>query len=191
MNKSISLYIKNGLFILFSFLIITYIFLEVFMPEKTTDVLGFKSYIIVTSSMEPDIMVNDVIIIHKVKEENLSVGDAITFNVYIPELGAKSEVTHYIGEIIRSDTEVAIYKTQGATKPVGDYDNWKDEHNEVVDITYEDIEGEVILVVPYLGHVVNILRDPISLVLLVTNVVIIYLLVRVIKKPKEENETIE
>lgn len=169
--------IKNIIFYIFAFFISSYILLEVFAPTKTVDIIGFKSYIIVSQSMEPDIMVNDLIIIRKVKEEDLDVRDVIAFSVYIPELGEKSTVTHYINaiEVINSDT---IYTTQGATASI---DAWTDESGNPVEITYEDVEGRVVFVIPNLGHIINILKDPISIGLIGINGVIIYLLVKVFK----------
>ncbi len=179
--------IKNIIFYIFVFFIATYIILEVFIPNKTVDTLGFKTYVVVSSSMEPDIMVNDLIIIRKVEEEKLDISDTITFFVYIPELGRENAVTHYIGDIQEINGEV-IYKTQGALKDPGDYDVWKNENNEVIEVTYEDIEGRVAIVIPNMGHVVNILRDPISLVLIGVNGFILYLLVKTFKSPKKEED---
>lgn len=183
MKKSI----KNIIFYVFTFFIASYIILEVFMPTKTVDVLGFKSYVIVSSSMEPDIMVNDLIIIRKVQEDKLNIRDKIAFFVYIPELGEKSTVTHYLADIEDNNGE-RIYKTQGASKGPGDYDQWKDEDNQDIDITYSDIEGRVALVIPNFGHAVNIIKDPISIGLIFINGFIIYLLIKTFKKKDIEVE---
>ena len=179
--------IKNIAFYVFVFFISTYIILEVFAPTKTVDILGFKSYVIISPSMEPEIMVNDLIIIRKVKEDNLDISDKIAFYVYIPELNEESTVTHYIADIEVIDG-VTIYKTQGANRDIGDYDEWTNELNNPVEITYDDIEGRVVLVIPNLGHVVNILKDPISIGFLVINITILYFLVKLIKAPKIERE---
>ena len=175
-----SLEFKNIIFYISIFFISTYIILEVFAPAKTIDVLGFKSYVIISPSMEPDIMINDVIIIRKVQEDKLDVGDKIAFFVYIPELGKESTVTHYIADIVVIDDET-VYKTQGANKEPDDYDIWKNASNEVIDITFDDIEGRVALVIPNLGHLANIVKDPISLGLIFINGFIIYLLIKVFK----------
>ncbi len=178
---------KNIIFAALVIFLSSYILTKIFIPDKTIDILGFNSYLVVSSSMEPDIMVNDLVIIRKVKEEDLKVRDAITFSVYLPELGAKSKVTHYIGDI-QNNGGTIIYKTQGATKAVGDYDNWKDANNQNVEITYSDIEGKVVLVVPYVGYVINILNNPVGLLLIALNIGIIYLLIKTIKKPQSEIE---
>jgi signal peptidase len=179
--------IKNIIFYISIFFITTYIILEVFAPTKTVDILGFKSYVIVSPSMEPEIMVNDLIIIRKVREENLVVSDKIAFFVYIPELGKESTVTHYIADIVEIDGEI-VYKTQGANKDPEDYDVWKDENNNIIDITYDDIDGRVALVIPNLGHAVNILKDPISIGLIFINGFIIYLLIKVFKTKEVKDE---
>ena len=179
--------IKNIIFYVFVFFITSYIILEVFIPTKTVDILGFKSYVIVSPSMEPDIMVNDLIVIRKTKEENLDVRDIITFFVYIPELGRENAVTHYIGDIIELNGET-IYKTQGAYKELNDFDEWKNEDNVPIDITFDDIEGEVALVIPKFGHIVNLIKDPISLGLFLINGFIIYLLIKVFRTKEKEVE---
>ncbi len=180
--------IKNILFAALVIFLGSYILTKIFIPEKTIDIIGFNSYVIISSSMEPDIMVNDMIIIRKVKEEDLAVRDAITFNVYLPELGEVAKVTHYIGDI-EDDGTTLVYKTQGAAKAIGDYDEWEDEFNNPKEITYSDIEGRVVFVIPYAGYVVNILTDPLGLLLIGLNITIIYLLVKTIKKPIEKKET--
>ena len=179
--------IKNIIFYVFVFFITSYIILEVFIPTKTVDILGFKSYVIVSPSMEPDIMVNDLIVIRKTKEEKLDVRDIITFFVYIPELGRENAVTHYIGDIIELNGET-IYKTQGAYKELNDFDEWKNEDNVPIDITFDDIEGEVALVIPKFGHIVNLIKDPISLGLFLINGFIIYLLIKVFRTKEKEVE---
>jgi len=179
--------IKNIIFYVAVFFITSYIILEVFIPTKTVDILGFKSYVIVSPSMEPDIMVNDLIVIRKTKEEKLDVRDIITFFVYIPELGRENAVTHYIGDIIELNGET-IYKTQGAYKELNDFDEWKNEDNVPIDITFDDIEGEVALVIPKFGHIVNLIKDPISLGLFLINGFIIYLLIKVFRTKEKEVE---
>ena len=176
--------IKNIIFYVFVFFITSYIILEVFAPTKTVDILGFKSYVIVSPSMEPDIMVNDLIVIRKTKEKKLDIRDTITFFVYIPELGRENAVTHYIGDIVEVNGDT-IYKTQGAYKEIDDFDEWKNEDNEPIDITYEDIEGKVALVIPKFGHIVNLIKDPIMLGLFVVNGFIIYLLIKVFKSKEK------
>ena len=56
------------------------------------------------------------------------------------------------------------------------------------DITFDDIEGEVALVIPKFGHIVNLIKDPISLGLFLINGFIIYLLIKVFRTKEIEVE---
>jgi signal peptidase len=166
--------------------LILFIVFEVFMPNKTIDYLGVKTYVILTPSMEPDINVNDMIVVRKIKEEEIEVGDAISFQVYIRDLGRDAVVTHYVGDIIDEQGDL-IYKTRGATAEEDVFDVWLNEQNEEIDITYDDIVGVVLFRVPYAGYIVKITQNPVMLGLIGLNIVIIYALVKVIKyKPKKD-----
>lgn len=164
-------------------LISVYIIVTLFAPKKSMRYFGYKTHVVVSSSMEPDMMVNDVIVIKQVEETELTIGDAITFEVYLPELGEKVYVTHYIGDIEKKDG-TTVYHTQGANKDVGDYDQWTNEVGDPIDITYDAISGEVIWIIPFLGYLVRMIQNPIMIVLIGINVSIIYLIIRIIKSPK-------
>lgn len=179
--------LRNVLFYAVSIFLMLFIVLELLMPSKTIDYLGVKTYVVLTPSMEPEIMVDDMIVVRRVDAEELEVGDVISFQVYIRDLGEEAVVTHYIGDILEEDGKT-IYKTIGANAEEGDYDLWLDRNNEEIQITDEDIVGKLLVRLPYLGHGVKIVRSPVMLGLIGLNILIIYLLVRVIRyKPKNEN----
>lgn len=166
-----------------------YIAVSVFIPEQTISIFGFRSFVVVSPSMEPTINVNDMIIVTKPKEDKLEERDIITFYVHIPEAGSKNYVTHYIGDIQTDGSGNTIYKTQGENKLDGDYDEWKNQDGEDIDISFEDIEGEYLFKIPKIGYVISMLQDPIFIILLVVNGTIIYFVVKLIKHPsKDENE---
>lgn len=164
-----------------------YVFLQVVMPEKTIDYIGFKSFVVLTPSMEPDIEVNDMIIVKKTKQENIEVGDAITFEVYVEEFGKEVPVTHYVAKIDRSGEEV-IYHTQGAQTEEGEYDEWTDEDDQEIEIIYEDIAGVYAFKIPNLGFLTRMFQDPFMLAFITVDLVIIYFLVKTIrKKPHDKH----
>jgi len=178
--------VRNVVFYAVSIFLLLFIVLELVMPEKTIDYLGVKTFVVLTPSMEPKINVNDMIVVRKTKKEDIEVGDIISFEVYIRDLGEKAVVTHYVGDILE-ESGTTIYKTMGEIAEEGQYDQWLDQNNEEIDVEYEDIVGEVLVRLPYLGHVVNIVKSPIMLGLLGLNILIIYALIKVIRyKPKEE-----
>ncbi|MFO7968767.1 MAG: signal peptidase I [Candidatus Izemoplasmatales bacterium] len=177
--------IANVFFYALVILLVYYLFLEIVMPRKTIDYIGFKTFVVLTPSMEPEINVNDMIIVKKTKQENIEVGDTITFEVYIQDLGKEVFVTHYVADIDQSGDEV-IYYTQGANAEDGEYDDWVDEDNQEINITYDDIAGEYVFKVPNLGLLSRMFQDPYMLGFIVLDVIIIYFLIKVIIKKKDD-----
>lgn len=176
--KSLIYYIAIGFLLL-------YIFLVVVSPEKMMDVIGFRAFVVLSDSMEPKINVNDLIISKRVDESSLEVGDIITFDVYINDLGGLATVTHYIGEIDNSNTKT-IYKTRGEKLPAGTFDSWKDKNGDPFDITFDDIEGRYIFKIPYAGYIQNALADRKLVTLILINGAVIYLLIKYLKSGKED-----
>jgi signal peptidase len=174
--------IKNTLFLIFVSLMVVYIGINAFVPEKSIRIFGFRPFLVLTTSMEPDINKGDMIIVTKPKEDKLNVGTAITFYAFIPELNTYSYVTHYIGKIETNSDGQTIYKTHGATSIPGVYDDWTDEFGNHHDIIYNDVVGIYLFKIPYVGSLVNMIKDPIFDVLLIANSIIIYYLYRLIKK---------
>jgi signal peptidase I len=164
-------------------LISIYIILSLFAPNKVMSIFGFKTHVIVSSSMEPDMKINDLVLVKRVKEEKLKIRDAITFEAYIPELDQKALVTHYIAKIETRYDGTKLYYTQGANKAPGDYDQWMNKAGESVDLTYRDITGKVVFIIPFIGYLVRILQNPVMLLLVGINIGVIYLLIKIIKSP--------
>lgn len=179
MNKRIKTIITYSLVLV----LVVYIAVSLLFPSKTVKIFGFRAFIIVSSSMAPDIEINDMIVITGTNEEKLKAGDVITFKAYIPELNDYSYVTHYIASIELDGLGETIYKTQGANKEIDDFDNWKDNLGNPVDITIDDIEGEYRFTIPFIGALVYRLQDPIFIGLLVLNGTILVIAYKVIRKP--------
>lgn len=189
--------IKNVISYIIIIILVLYIGINLLLPSKTVDVFGFRTFIVVSSSMAPDIMVNDMILVTKAKDSDLEAGDAITFKAYIPELSDYSFVTHYIASVEVDDFGKTIYKTHGANKANDDVDNWKDPSGNPVDISIEDVEGEYQFTVPLIGSIIYRLQDPIFLGLIIVNGIIIFAVIKVLKSPNKtkkveaENEEIK
>lgn len=154
-------------------------------PNSMMDVFGFRPFVVLSTSMEPTIMKNDMIIARKAKEENLEIGDIITFKVYIEETGGVTYVTHYIGDIIEVGDTI-IYKTHGEGKE-GEYDIWRDSENNIIQITVDDIEGEYLFRIPYIGHIQGLLTNKVFVGVVILNLTIIFVTIRYIKgKPEDD-----
>ena len=177
--------VLNILFYGLLFLMSAYILLEWFAPNQTIKVIGVKPYVVVSPSMEPDIMVGDIVFIRPAEEDDLAIGDVITFYAYLPAIGSVQLVTHYIADIIETDDETLIYKTQGANKAPEDVDQWRDEAGNPVDITIDDIVGELWFTLPFFGYAFFALRNPIMLGLILLNVAIVIVIIKYIKSGKK------
>ncbi|MCF7926200.1 MAG: signal peptidase I [Candidatus Izimaplasma sp.] len=162
-------------------LLISYIVITVFFPNKSTDILGFRTFVVISDSMEPKINVYDMVVIKKVDKEDIQVSDIITFKVYIPEVDSKSYVTHYVDEIIINSENETIYKTQGESTAENP-DVWTDADGNVIDISYNDVEGVYLFKIPKIGRLIYLLRDPIFVGLLIVNGFVIYFVYKYIKK---------
>ncbi|CCV63844.1 Signal peptidase I [Alteracholeplasma palmae J233] len=140
----------------FSYIVILFLALMVLLnivaPKKIVSYVGFNWYRIVSGSMEPQIMTNDLIIVTKVsKFEDLKEKDVITF--YARKNGKEISVTHRIRKI-----ENEIIYTIGDNNG-GTYDNWDR------DIVFSDVIGKVSIVFP--THKIAFLFHPVFLVTIV------------------------
>ena len=179
--------IKSIIFYMIVIILLAYISLSFFNPDKVIDYFRFRPFVVLTQSMEPVINVNDIIILTKPKEDTLSEGDIISFRAYIPELQERSYVTHYIGKIeINTDGET-IYKTQGEGREVGDYDNWKDALGTETDITFEDIEGVYLFKIPLIGYLSVLFKSRMLMGLVIINGFLIYFTILYIRR-KDDSE---
>ena len=133
---------------------------------SVVNILGYKSYIIKTNSMEPTISINDVVITKKVKKEKIKKGDVITF------LQDGEVITHRITQI----------EDNGNYTTKGDNNNIEDTFK----ITYENIEGKHILTIPYLGKIVQVLDNKIVF-LIITLIILIFMLITIQNQEKREN----
>lgn len=188
--------IKSIIFYTIALILSAYILFSAFATHKQTiNVFFVKGFRVGTPSMEPYLMINDVVFAHKVKEKDLSKGDIITFETYVEENGifGKVVVTHYIGDILEEDGKI-IYKTQGHRHlNTENYDEqWLDKNKQKVEITYEDIIGKYAFKIPWIGHLIlfiqNIFINPILLGLIALNIGILYTLFKFLKHKKEDDK---
>lgn len=126
-------------------------------PNKTPDIFGYKSFVIVSGSMEPTIMTGDAILVKEVPEDEIQINDIISFS----QDGAN--VTH---RIVKIEEEKGIRKY--TTK--GDNNNTEDKEK----ITYEQIDGKYQFKIKQFGIVTDIVKSKITLMILILLIVFIY-----------------
>lgn len=159
-RKEISNRIKKIIFIFLVLIIYNIVLLYISYIDKfdTPSFYIYKAYIISTESMYPAINKGDAIIIKKINEDDIKVGDVVTFKV------DEEIITHRIVGIENNGKE-NVYITKG-------------DNNNVTDdfvISFEDIEGKQILKIPYLGNIVEGLKNGIIIILVVLIFLIIHL----------------
>ncbi len=140
--------------IIFNFTLIIKSFID---PNEIPDFFGYKSFVIVSGSMEPTIMTGDAILVKEVSEDEIKTNDIISFSQ------EGTIVTHRITEMIE-ENGVKKYKTKG------DNNNSEDKEK----ITYEKIEGKYQFKIRKFGVMVEILKNKITLILLILTIIFIY-----------------
>jgi signal peptidase len=165
------------------------IFVALLLIFSTFPITGnIKLLSVLSGSMEPTIHTGSVIIIKP--ESNYKVGDVITFGKNI-----KTDIptTHRIAEIKAVEGNM-VYKTKG------DANNTEDS----TETPKKEVIGKVLFSIPYLGYIVDFVKKPVGLMLVVVipAVIVVYDELRKIgkeiqkltfkvKKVEEEVEEIE
>lgn len=104
--------------------------------------VGFRTYSILSGSMEPEINTGDLAIVKSVDAEDVKVGDIITFK--------------YEGKVV---THRVVEKNEEGFITKGDNNNTND--TEIV--RGKDLIGKVLFHMPFLGYVTVFLSKPIAI----------------------------
>lgn len=95
--------------------------------------------------MEPEYPVGSLIYVASVEPEEVSIGDAITF-----ELGSGTLVTHQVYEVDQANRQ---FNTQGIANKTGDGEIVHDAQP----VPYERLVGKPVLCIPFLGYLNSLL----------------------------------
>ena len=128
---------------------------------ETPSVFGYSIFRVSSGSMEPELMVGDIILDKAVENpENLKVGDVITFksNDYGDML-----VTHKVIKAPYEENEKLMLQTKGIANDLADKP-----------ISVDNVKGIMICKVDYLDTVYNIFLSPWGLLILIALIIIIF-----------------
>lgn len=142
-------------------------------PHMTPDFLGYKSFIIVSRSMEKTINKSDAIFVKEIEENELKVNDIISFRE-----NDNTVTTHRIVKI-----EYVNDKKYYTTK--GDNNNSNDKEK----VIYEQIEGKYIFKIQGFGNIILILQNKITLITLFIILILNYIYSRQLVKRKQIRKT--
>ena len=144
---SILIYIITIPIIIFNMTLIVKSYVK---PNETPSFFRYKNFIIVSKSMENTINKNDVIIVKEVQKNEIHKDDIIAF------FQNNEVITHRIVDVLE-DNGVTKYLTKG--------DNNLHEDKDLV--TYEQIEGKYQFKISGFGIILKILKNPITLIILI------------------------
>ncbi len=130
---------------------------------ETPSIFGYSILRVSSGSMEPELMVNDVILDHKVDDvKTLKEGDIITFQGSGELSGLL--VTHKIIKAPYEENGKIMLQTRGIANEIADQP-----------IEATDVRGIMICKVPYLDTVYNIFLSPWGLLILIGLVILIFI----------------
>ena len=159
---------KNVLIYLLYIIIIPIIIYDMFLiiqtlikPGVTPDFFGFKTFSIISGSMEPKIVIDDIVIVKSVDKNQIRVNDIITFKT------ENEIITHRVIKIELIDNNL-IYTTKGDSNEVTDIEK----------IEYNQIEGKYVGKIPKIGKLLTLLKNKLVFSIILILLIISYILQR-------------
>ena len=119
-------------------------------PNETPAFLGYKMYVIISGSMQPELEVGDIVVVKKINPNDLKKDDVISFRK------GQTIITHRIVEVKKAEE-----KLQFLTK--GDNNNTNDKDL----VSDKEIEGIVVNKIQKLGKIVLKLRDKTLIIVII------------------------
>lgn len=139
----------------------------------------YGAYVIVSGSMKPLIKIQDAVITKRTSEENIKVGDVVTYRSLDPAFYGIL-ITHRVTGISETNGK-KIYTTKG-------------DYNETTDrtpVSFDQIQGKVVMRIPKIGYIKYFLIEYygwIIVILVPSAAIISYDIVKLIKNIKNKQE---
>ncbi|MCH5297080.1 MAG: signal peptidase I [Ruminococcus sp.] len=174
--------IKNVIcWILIAVLAVTLIvFLTTRIQGNTPTVFGYTIFRITTGSMQPELMIGDIILDKIVEDESeISVGDVVTF-----EGGSQFDnllVTHKVIEAPYIDSQGNVMlQTHGVANEIDDDP-----------INFNQVRAKMVCKVPYIDTLYNLFLSPSGLLIMILLIILVFIdeIANIIKIVSGRNET--
>lgn len=163
------------LFIIIMTLSITIVYKSYSEPDKIPSVFGWKPFIVLSGSMEDNIMPGDLILTKEIDSLELKVGDVISFRT-----NKYTVITHRIIKIVEDEGERKYY-TKGDNNDSADSEP----------VYREQIEGIYRYRIPKLGNIAIYLQKPIGIIICIALPLIIILIAQFADFKRKEIEVKE
>jgi signal peptidase len=134
-------------------------------PDKVPGFLGYKPFIVLSGSMEPEFYAGDIVLVKEVPSGTLTTGDIIAFRLN------NSVVTHRIIEVNDSSG-----KREYFTK--GDNNNTEDN----IAITDDMVEGKYLFRISGVGNFALFMQTPLGMVLFIAVPLILFILYDMLRR---------
>lgn len=158
-------------YIILNILIILFIINLILSFEENTHILGIYMFNIVSESMEPNLKINDVVVVKKVEKQQLQKGDIITFKQ------DERIISHRIEDIIK-EKETIKFRTKGDNNEISDPD--------LVDSG--QVYGKVLFSIKKIGNVISYIQNVRGFLNVAIFIVIVYILVSLRDKQKNNRK---
>lgn len=140
------------------------VFMTTRIQGNTPTVFGYSIYRISSGSMEPELMVGDVILDKEIKDESeIYVGDVITF-----EGGSQFDdrlVTHKVIKAPYTDTDGNLMlQTKGIANEIEDKP-----------IKFSQVRAKMICKIPYIDTLYNLFLSPSGLLILILLIILVFI----------------
>lgn len=143
-------------------------------PNKVPSVFGYKPFIVLSGSMEPNIKKGDLIFVKKTDASKLKVSDVVAFRN-----SDNTVTTHRITKVIKTSSNVC-FETKG------DNNNVPDEEA----ICKSSIEGKYVSRISKVGNAIIFVQEPLGFAVMMLTLFIICILIYFVGEKKIDNEMV-
>lgn len=159
--------LKILLFVILPFVVIT------LLTAQTDLIRGYKSFVVLTGSMEPNIPVGSIV--YTQKTAGYGKGDIISFT------NEKSQtITHRVTDVSKKEG-VINYKTKGDANNVSDTES----------VPATNVVGKVIFQVPFVGKLIGFIKTPVGFGLIIILPTLLFILGELWNIKKEIEKDVE
>lgn len=119
-------------------------------PDETPAFLGYKMYVIISGSMQPELDIGDIVVVKKIDTNALKKDDVISFRK------GQTVITHRIVDVKNTEEELQ-FLTRGDNNNTNDKDL----------VSEKEVEGIVVNKIQKLGKIVLKLRDKTLIIIII------------------------